>query len=82
MRLLVYYVGFLDSVALEIRVLIVLETSIDAKLFYIFTFYLYIYFPDSHESDGDATDKANNYPDLLLEMPKYCCPIENFYFVF
>ena len=24
---------------------------------------------------------ASNYPDLLLEMPRYCCPLEIFYFV-
>ena len=30
----------------------------------------------------NAIDKASNYPDLLLEMPRYCCPIENFYFAF
>ena len=26
--------------------------------------------------------KVNNYLDLLPEMPKYCCPVEIFYFDF
>ena len=38
-------------------------------------FYLYIYPPDSQESDGGAIHRVSNYPDLLPEMPKYCCPL-------
>ena len=38
-------------------------------------FYLYIYPPDSQESDGGAIHRVSNYPDLLLEMPRYCCPL-------
>ena len=40
-------------------------------------FYLYIYPPDSQESDGDggAIHGVSNYPDLLPEMPRYCCPL-------
>ena len=40
-----------------------------------FFFYLYIYPPDSQESDGGAMHRVSNYPDLLPEMPKYCCPL-------
>ena len=40
-----------------------------------FFFYLYIYPPDSQESDGGAIHRASNYPDLLPEMPRYCCPL-------
>ena len=40
-----------------------------------FFFYLYIYPPDSQESDGGAIHRVSNYPDLLPEMPRYCCPL-------
>ena len=45
--------------------------------FFIFYFYfnLYIYPPDSQESDGGAIHRVSNYPDLLPEMPRYCCPL-------
>ena len=43
--------------------------------FFIFYFYLYIYPPDSQESDGGAIHRVSNYPDLLPEMPSYCCPL-------
>ena len=39
--------------------------------------YLYIYPPDSQESDGGAIHRVSNYPDLLSEMPRYCCPLVN-----
>ena len=42
---------------------------------YLFFFYLYIYPPDSQESDGGAIHRVSNYPDLLPEMPRYCCPL-------
>ena len=45
---------------------------------FIFSFYLYIYPPDSQESDRGA----NTYQDLLPEMPRYCCPLEIFLFWF
>ena len=48
-------------------------------LFYFF--YLYIYLPDSLENVGAAIHRVCNYPDLLPEMPRYCCPVEIFYFV-
>ena len=57
------------------------EHNIKRHLFFIL-FYLYNYPSDSQESDGDAIHKANNYPDLLPEMPRHCCPIEIFYLVF
>ena len=47
-----------------------------------FSFYLYIYAPDSQESDGDVVHRASNYPELLSEMPRYCCPVDIFHFVF
>ena len=43
--------------------------------FFFFFFYLYIYPPDSQESDGGAIHRVSNYPDLLPEMPRYCCPL-------
>ena len=46
-----------------------------AMYFYLFYFYLYIYPPDSQESDGGAIHKVGKYPDLLQEMPRYCCPL-------
>ena len=45
-------------------------------LFIYFLFYLYIYPPDSQERDGGANTQVSNYPDLLPEMPRYCCPLE------
>ena len=37
-----------------------------------FYFDLFIYPPDSQESDGGTIHRASNYPDLLPEMPRYC----------
>ena len=42
---------------------------------FIYYFYLYIYPSDSQESDGGALHRVSNYPDLLPEMPRYCCPL-------
>ena len=42
--------------------------------FFVF-FYLYIYPPDSQESDGGVIHRVSNYPDLLPEMPRYCCTL-------
>ena len=67
-------VGFL-GLSWESESLLLLENSIDAKLFYIFTFCLYIYLPDSQESDGGAIDKASNTPfgdaEILLSDRKF-----------
>ena len=43
--------------------------------FVFFYFYLYIYPPDSQESDGGAIHRVSNYPNLLPEIPRYCCPL-------
>ena len=52
------------------------EQTIDVNnSIYFFYFYLYIYPPDSQESDGGAIHRVSNYPDLLPEMPRYCCPL-------
>ena len=41
-----------------------------------FRFFLsLIYPPDSQESDIGAIHKVSNCPDLLPEMPRYCCPL-------
>ena len=47
-------------------------------IFYYFIFYIYlhIYPPDSQESAVGAIHRVSNYPDLLPEMPKYCCLLE------
>ena len=50
--------------------------------FFFLNFIFIIYPPDLHESDGGAMHRASNYHDLLPEAPKYCCPLEIFYFVF
>ena len=42
----------------------------------IISFHLYIYPPDSQESDEGAIHKASNYLYLLLEMLKYCCLVK------
>ena len=44
--------------------------------------HLYIYPPDSQESDRDAIYTASNNTTLLPEIPKYCCSFEIFIFVF
>ena len=49
---------------------------------FLFLFYLYIYPPDSQKSDGGAIHRANNYLNLLSEMPRYCCLLQIFYFSF
>ena len=41
-------------------------------------FHLYFYPPDLEESVGGATHRRSNYPDLLHDMPRYCCPVEIF----
>ena len=43
--------------------------------YFIYLLYLYIYPPDSQESDGGAIHRVSNCPDLLPEMPRYCCPL-------
>ena len=40
--------------------------------------YLYIYPPDSQESDRGAIHRVSNYLDLLPEIPRYCSPLEIF----
>ena len=40
---------------------------------FIFLFYLYIYPPNSQESDEALIHRVSNFPDLLPEMPRYCC---------
>ena len=47
----------------------------DDFYFLFYLFYLYIYPPDSQESDGGAIHRVSNYPDLLPEMLEYCCPL-------
>ena len=47
---------------------------------FFFSFHLYVYPPDSQESDGSANTKGKNYFDLLPDMPRYCCPVKSFYF--
>ena len=49
------------------------DQSIRKTIF--FFFYLYIYPPDSQESDGGAIHRVSKYPDLLPEVAKYCCPV-------
>ena len=52
------------------------KQSVAAFVFCFFMFfYLYLYFLDWEESDGGAIHRVGNYPDLLPEMPRYCCPL-------
>ena len=53
----------------------VLNYFCSLTFFLFFYFNLYIYPPDSQESDGGAIHRVGNYPDLLPEMPRYCCPL-------
>ena len=52
-----------------------LNSRISFIIYLFYLFYLYIYPPDSQESDGGAIHRVSNYPDLLPEMPRYCCPL-------
>ena len=38
--------------------------------------YLYIYPPNSQKSGRGAIHRVSYYPDLLPEIPRYCCPVE------
>ena len=49
------------------------STQVD-YVFY-FYFYLYIYPPNAQESGGSAIHRVSNYPNLLLKIPRYCCPL-------
>ena len=49
--------------------------ELESVLLFFFFFYPYIYPPDSQESDGGTIHRVSNYPDLLPEMPRYCCPL-------
>ena len=50
-------------------------TILSKILFYFLNFYLYIYPPDLQESDGGTIHRVSNYPKLLPDMPRYCCPL-------
>ena len=39
----------------------------------IYLFYLYSYPFDSQEATEALIHRLRNYPDLLPEMPRYCC---------
>ena len=41
-----------------------------------FSFHLYIYPPESQESDRGIIHRASNFPNFFLEMPGYCCPVD------
>ena len=43
--------------------------------FTVLRFFFYTCPPDSQQP-------STNYPNLHLEMPKYCCPVEIFYFIY
>ena len=43
------------------------------SFFLFFYFYLYIYPPDSQKATKVLIHRVSNYPDLLSEMPRYCC---------
>ena len=45
----------------------------DQIQYFIFSFIFYSYPSDLQESDGGAIHRVGNYPNLLLEMPRYCC---------
>ena len=50
---------------------------------YLFIYILlYIYPPNSQESDGGAIHRVSNYPDLLPEMRDFAVRLKFFYFVF
>ena len=48
------------------------------KLYFISS---HVYPSDSQESVAAAI-RASNFPGLVSERPRYCCPVEIFYFGF
>ena len=67
----------LISTLVHRALMICTKSKLNEEIFFLFFiyFYLYIYPPDSQESDGGAIHRVSNYPDLLPEMPRYCCPL-------
>ena len=53
------------------------DSLINKNFLFFFCFYLYIYPPDSQESDGGAIHRVGNCPDQLPEIPRYCCHLVN-----
>ena len=68
-------VNYTDTLQQNILSSFVIADIDDVEFLFIYLFYLYIYPPDSQESDGGAIHRVSNYPDLLPEMPRYCCPL-------
>ena len=54
----------------------------DDKNVSVFLSHPYFYLSDLQESVGDVIHQATNYPELLLEKLRYCCPVEIFGFNF
>ena len=49
---------------------------LDKLFIYLLLFILFLYLsPNLPESDEALIHKVSNYPDLLAEIPRYCCPL-------
>ena len=45
--------------------------------YFLFIYFIFICILLTHgKSNRGAKHRASNYPDLVLEMRKYCCPLE------
>ena len=43
--------------------------------YYFFNIFIFIFILLTRRK-GSAIHRASNYPNLLVEMPRYCCPLE------
>ena len=42
---------------------------------YCIALYFFVYHYEMSESDGGDMPMSREYPDLISEMPRFCCPI-------
>ena len=58
-----------------IKLIFRFNRSKNLKKYFHFLFHHYNYPSDSQDSNKGIRHRASNYPDLLLEKPRYCCPV-------
>ena len=52
------------------------------QFIYLFILSLYFILLTGRKATEMLIHRTSNYPDLLFQMPKYCCPVEIFYLFF
>ena len=58
-----------------IKLIFRFNRSKNLKKYFHFLFHHYNYPSDSQDSNKGIRHRTSNYPDLLLEKPRYCCPV-------